>query len=240
MAMHQLHLVARLERHLAGQQFVKSDAERVKVGALVEPPVHAPGLFRRHVAQRAFQMPRSGGALLFGRQFAGHAKIDQLQHARIGIPDQVGRIDVLVDHALQVDRFERRAQLQRDVEEIVQRQRALRRRLARRQLRAQHLVKRLAARVFLDHGPAPAMLPQRQRLHHARMAAAARAGILALEVRHLLKRWKLLIRHLDDQRGAVKRPGAPDQRARPAMELFDDLVVKKGAHGLGLRCGMMA
>jgi hypothetical protein len=235
-AMHQFHPVARLERRLPRQQFIEGGPERIEIGAVVDAPVHAAGLFRRHVAQRAFQRMGMDDALAFLRQLAGDAEIDQLQQAPFVIPHQVRRIDVLVDHALAMDLRQRRAQLQRDVEESVQRQRALRRRLARRHPGAQQLVERDAADVFLDHGPAPAVQFQRERMHHARMAAAARDRIFALELGQLLERGKQLVRQLDDQCAAVGGTGAVNQRARAVVQLFDDLVVEKSAHGLGLRC----
>ena len=70
-------------------------------------------------------------------------------------------------------------------------------------------------------------------MHDARMAATARDRILALELRQLLKGRELLIGLLDDQRGAISGPGAIHPRAATAVQLFDDLVVEKGAHGLG-------
>ena len=65
------------------------------------------------------------------------------------------------------------------------------------------------------------------------MAATARDRILALELRQLLKGRELLIGLLDDQRGAISGPGAIHPRTATAVQLFDDLVVEKGAHGLG-------
>ena len=125
-AMHEFHRVARLERRLAGQQFVEGGAERIEIGAPVDPPIHAPRLFRRHVTQGAFQGLEIDDAMAFVGQFTGDAEIGQLQQTPIGVPHQIGGIDVLVDHAMTMDRFQRRAQLQRDVEKIVQRQRRLR------------------------------------------------------------------------------------------------------------------
>ncbi|MNS52143.1 hypothetical protein D3C72_848480 [compost metagenome] len=106
-----------------------------------------------------------------------------------------------------MDLFQRHAQLHRDVEKVVQRQCGLRRRPARRHLRLQDLVERLAAGIFEDHRPAPAAQLQRQWMRHPRMAAAARDRILALELRNLLKRGERLIGLLDDQRGAIRSPG---------------------------------
>jgi hypothetical protein len=104
----------------------------------------------------------------------------------LAVPYHVRRVRVLVDHALAVQLLERCAQLQRDVEEIRQRQRGLRLPVAR----PQHPVEGAALDIFLQHGPAPAVQLQRQWPHDARRPAAMGDRVLALEWRQLLKSGK--------------------------------------------------
>ena len=205
--MHQLHLVVRHEGRLASEEFVKGRAEGIEVGAVVDPPVHPPGLFWRHIAQRAFQGAGIDDGLVLVRQFAGDAEINQLEQAPFTIPDQVGRIDVLVDHTLSVHFLQRRAQLQRDVEEIIHSQCGL---APGCRACAKHLVEGQTAGIRLDHGPAPAVQLQRKRTHHAGMTAAPGDLIFAFELRQLLKRWDGLIGQLDDERGAIGATGTVD------------------------------
>ena len=238
-AMHQRHRVVRGERRLPAEQFVQGRAQRVIIGAVVDAPVHPAGLLRRHVAQRAFERAGMDGALGFLGQFAGDAEVDQLQQAPLAVPHQVGRIDVLVDHTPAVHRVERRAQLQGDVEKVVQRQGWLRRRprCTSGQARAQHQVERDATNVFRDHGPAPVLLAQCERAQHAGMLAAARDRVRALELADVLKRGEFLLDDLDDQGClAAQRAGTHDARAGTDVQLFNNLVVKKGVHGFFCGC----
>ncbi len=53
-----LERVERLERDPAGEHLVIGDAEGVEIGAVVDVAVHAAGLFRRHVGDRALEQMR--------------------------------------------------------------------------------------------------------------------------------------------------------------------------------------
>ena len=52
-AVHPFQRIGRRERQRSGGHFVEHDAERVEVAARIDRSVQPPGLFRRHVGQRA-------------------------------------------------------------------------------------------------------------------------------------------------------------------------------------------
>ena len=58
----QLERVAVRERRRPGEEFVECCAERIQIGAVIDNTIHAAGLFRRDVRQRAGQM-RDGGCV---------------------------------------------------------------------------------------------------------------------------------------------------------------------------------
>ena len=58
---HKLHRVGRGKRRFAGKHLVESRAERVKIAAVIDRPVEAAGLLRRHVGQRPFEQPGAAG-----------------------------------------------------------------------------------------------------------------------------------------------------------------------------------
>ncbi len=131
MAMHQLHRISGSKWRLPCQQFIKRRSDCVIVCPVVNNAVHAPGLLRRHIKQRALQRVRIVYALDLLPQFAGNAEIDQLQPAQPAVPDQVGWIDVFVDDGVGVDYLQRRTELQCDVKKVGQRNRSLHCRSAR-------------------------------------------------------------------------------------------------------------
>ena len=52
-AMDPFHRVIRAERQRARQHLIEGDAEGIEVAAGIDRAVHPPGLFRRHIGQRA-------------------------------------------------------------------------------------------------------------------------------------------------------------------------------------------
>ena len=97
MAMHQPHRVGGAKRWHTSQHFIKSDPQRIKIGTVIERAVHAPGLFRRQIRQRAFQM--AGALQLWGLagKLGGNPEINDLHLASFKVHDQIGRINVFVD-----------------------------------------------------------------------------------------------------------------------------------------------
>ena len=55
MAMHPSQGVVSLKRKHAGRHFVEDNAKRIQVAAMVDNPVHAAGLFRRHVGKHCVE-----------------------------------------------------------------------------------------------------------------------------------------------------------------------------------------
>ena len=122
--MHQFHAVLGVERAAAEQQFVESDAQRVVIAAVIDRPVHASGLFRRDVGERAFEVVRVLQLPVFMCEPSGVAEIDDLDFAGLRVDQDVVGVDVLVDDAVAVhvakdlDDTVRDSQLVPDVERI--------------------------------------------------------------------------------------------------------------------------
>ena len=141
------------ERQHAGQHLVEGDAQRVEIAAGVHRAVHAPGLFRGHVGERA------GDDLgRLGRQaLAGQPRRD----AEAGKPyltslaDQnVLRLDVLMDEALPMGLAKRRRQADGDRQETIEIDRPS-------ALLLDHAIQGLATRVLKNKGRSPQMTGQR-------------------------------------------------------------------------------
>ena len=100
------------ERLATGQHRVPHRAERVDVA----PRVHvarAHRLLRRHVARRADDHPR-GGQAVAGALPLGDPEVGEHRATGVGVEQDVGGLDVAVDHAAAVRAVERIGQLHED------------------------------------------------------------------------------------------------------------------------------
>ncbi len=99
MAMHQLDRVERGERQRPRDHLVERDAQGIQVAARVNRPVHAAGLFGRHVGQRAGDDLQGQGRRPFARKARGDPEAGQPGPAGPGVDQEVLGLDVLVDDA---------------------------------------------------------------------------------------------------------------------------------------------
>ena len=67
-AVHPLHRIAGGEGEGSGEHFEEGDSQRIEVAARIDGAVHPPGLFRRHVGERAGDHLRRRGRLVLARQ----------------------------------------------------------------------------------------------------------------------------------------------------------------------------
>ena len=98
--------IRRLPRNgpLAGEQLVEHDARAVNVGPDVDPVRLAARLLGRHVGRRAQHLPVLGHDGFLGLAL-GQAEVHQVRLA-LGIEQDVGGLDVAVDHAVAVGTVE--------------------------------------------------------------------------------------------------------------------------------------
>ena len=99
---HPLHRIGRRERQGAGGQLIQGHAQGVKIAAGVDRSVHAAGLLRGHVGERAGDKLRRVGRLALARQPRGDAETHEPCLPGRGVYEDVGRLDVLVDEAAAV------------------------------------------------------------------------------------------------------------------------------------------
>ena len=99
------------ERHVAGDGLDEHEAERVEVGAPVEPARGA--LLRRRVARGAEHRARRLGPARLGER-AGEAEVGDA-HDAVLVEEEVGRLDVAVHEPAAVRVLERRGDLAADV-----------------------------------------------------------------------------------------------------------------------------
>ena len=185
-----------------GEELVEGDAQRVEVGARVEGPVHAPGLLGRHVGQRALQHPgrRLRGQLAL--QFRRDPEVDELERVRLGVVEDVGGVDVLVDDAPLVHVPERPRQPRADPQRPAQ--------VARPPL--EEVRQRLAPEV-LQHERDPVLgFHQLERLDDPFRARLLRQPVLVPCPGDLLARGVVRAHALEHDRQGVRLPeGAVDE-----------------------------
>ncbi len=122
-AMYEFGLVLDLERQSPRQHLVERDAKRIEIGASVDAAIHATGLFRRDVVQRALQIFRCPARGRLARACRRDPEISELHGERLWIDQNVGRFHVLVDDVARMDSPERLGGLTRNHEKGAERQR---------------------------------------------------------------------------------------------------------------------
>ena len=97
-AIDQVHGIGGLERQLAREHLIKRHAQRIKVCAVIQRPVHPARLFRRNMGERPLEGLRilQGGP--FGGKPGGDAHIDEMHHARRRVPKKRRGLNVFVDN----------------------------------------------------------------------------------------------------------------------------------------------
>ena len=99
MAMHPFHRLGGCEGQRPRQQLIENDAQGIKIAARIDRAVHPPGLFRRHVSERAGDPLRRRRFLPVMRQAGGDAKPGQPHAAAGPVHQDVRRFQVLMDQA---------------------------------------------------------------------------------------------------------------------------------------------
>jgi hypothetical protein len=117
MAMHPLHRMRRRKRQRAGQHLVECDAERIEVAAEINRAVHPPGLFGRHVRERANdELGRRGRASL-ADQARGDTEPGEPDLFVLAIHQDMRRLHVLVDEAALMDLAQSSSDADRELQE---------------------------------------------------------------------------------------------------------------------------
>ena len=98
-AVHPLHRIGRCEGEGAGEHLVEGYAEGIEVAAGVDRPVHASGLFGRHVGEGAGNGLGRCGGLPFAGQAQGDAEPSEPDFLGRAVHQDIGRLDVLVGKA---------------------------------------------------------------------------------------------------------------------------------------------
>ena len=159
MAVHPFHRVGRGERQRAREHLIERDAERIEVAARIDRAIHPPGLFGRHIGERAGDGLGRLGRLSLARQPRGDAEPGEPHRSVGAVHQDIGGLDVLVDEAALVGLAQRRGDADGEAQEVADLhglRRAGVRAARRRGPRAPAWCDRLRAR-------APAAAPPRRR-----------------------------------------------------------------------------
>ena len=108
------------ERETAGQQFVKCDAEGVKIATRIDRTIHSSRLLGSHVGERSRNKFGRVSALALARQSRGNTETHQPGLVQSSIRKHVGRFYVFVDEATSVHLAECRSELNRTVKKLFQ------------------------------------------------------------------------------------------------------------------------
>ena len=119
MAVDPFHRIGGAERQTAGEHLIERDAERIEVAARVDRAVHPPGLFGRHIGERAGDDLGRLGRLTLARQTRGDAEPGEPRPSVGAVHQDIGRLDVLVDEAALVRLAERRGDADREAQEAL-------------------------------------------------------------------------------------------------------------------------
>jgi hypothetical protein len=92
-----LHWVRRRERQCARQHLIKHDAERIEITARVDRAIHPPGLFRRHIGERAGDGLGRCDDLSFARQPRRDAEAGEPRRAIGAVHQDIAGFQVLMD-----------------------------------------------------------------------------------------------------------------------------------------------
>ncbi|MCG3119980.1 MAG: hypothetical protein ALAOOOJD_02542 [bacterium] len=114
---HQFQRIVGIEGHASRQHFIKRHAQRVKVRAIIQRAIHAPGLLWRHISQRAGEQIGVADLLAFLRQARGHAEINDLDLIRLQIDDDIRGREIFVDEVVLMQHRKRIGKLNTNIEE---------------------------------------------------------------------------------------------------------------------------
>jgi len=157
MAVHPLHRIGGDERQCAREHFVERDAERVEVAARINRTVHASGLFRRHVGERASDELGRRGRLPLALQPGGEAEPGQPDPSVRAVHQEMGGLQVPVHKAACMELAEGRGDADGQGQEA-----------AHRHGGAQQPHERLAARILEHQSVGSAFALKRQGLRRPR------------------------------------------------------------------------
>ena len=144
------------ERQRAGQQLVQGDAQRVEIAPGIDRAVHAPGLFRGHVGERAGDDLGRRGRLALAGEPGRDAEAGE-PHVTGVVDERVRGLDVPVDDALPVGLSKRCRQADGDAQEAGQ--------IDRLSLLAlDDPIQGLTAGILEDEDRSPLVTSQRERL----------------------------------------------------------------------------
>ena len=188
--MDQLHGVGGGEGRPAGQHLVERGAEGVEIGAVVDGPVHAPGLLGGEVGQRPLETLGAGRFAVDAGEPGGDAEVGDLHRRQGEVDDDVRRVEVLVDHVGVVDLAQGAGQGDGQAEEG----------LGGHASRADHRAQRHAAEVLEDQPDAVLEPFDPQGADDAVERQALDDAVLVGEPGDLLRRRVLALEELDDDR----------------------------------------
>src|SRR5882762_9679191 len=103
MAVDPLHGIGCGKRQRTREHLVERDAEGVEVAAGVDRAVHASGLFRRYIGERAGDRLGRRGRLPLARQTRSDTETGELDLSGNAVQQDIDRLDVLVDETAPVD-----------------------------------------------------------------------------------------------------------------------------------------
>ena len=146
-----LHGIGRREWQCPREHLVEHDPERIEVAAGVDRPVHASGLFGRHVGERAGDEFGRCRRLPFARETRGEAEPGEPDLSVRAVHQEMGGLQILVHEAARMELAERSGDAHG------QRQEA-----AHRHGSTEQPLERLAARILEDQHAVPVFALERQ------------------------------------------------------------------------------
>ncbi|MNI61973.1 hypothetical protein D3C73_1172690 [compost metagenome] len=93
-------------RSASGHQLVQNDAQGIEIAAVINVAVHPSGLFRRNILDTALQHPAVLELPFLTRKLHRQIEIDQLHHVPLPVPDDVRRLNILMNDVLFMHRPE--------------------------------------------------------------------------------------------------------------------------------------